>query len=124
MSAQAGTPHRGRGHRAAADLGIGGAQGRGDGLGVQAASIGLVENQQNGVTREAGHRLATHDRLPLLTQIPWSPDIPLSMDEHVPFDHQVFLPVAQALTDLLFPASEVQGPPTSENSDLLRRAEA
>ena len=32
--------------------------------------LGFVENQQNGVTGEAGHRLATHDGLPLLTQFP------------------------------------------------------
>ncbi len=83
--------------------------------------LGFVENQQNGVTGEAGHRLATHYGLTLLPQIPWSPDLSLSMDEHVPFDHQVFLPVAEYLTDRHFPASEVQSPPTSEKDDLLRR---
>ncbi len=83
--------------------------------------LGFVENQQNGLTGEAGHRLATHYGLTLLPQIPWSPDLSLSMDEHVPFDHQVFLPVAEYLTDRHFPASEVQSPPTSEKDDLLRR---
>ncbi len=77
--------------------------------------MGFVENQQNGVTGEAGHRLATHYAL--------SPDIPMSMDEHVPFDNQGFLPVTQDLTDRLFPASEAQSPPTSEKEDLLRPAE-
>ena len=32
--------------------------------------LGFVENQQNGVTGEAGHWLATHYGLPLRTQIP------------------------------------------------------
>ena len=86
--------------------------------------LGVVENQQNDVTGEACHRLATHYGLPLLVQIPWSPDIPMSMHEHVPFDQEGFLAVAEALTARLFPASEVQSPPTSEEEDLLRRAEA
>ncbi len=46
------------------------------------------------------------------------------MDVHEPFDHQDFLPVAEALTARLFPAPEVKSPPTSEEGDLLRRAEA
>ena len=44
----------------------------------------------------------------------------LGMDEHVPFDHQDFLPVAEALTARLFPAPEVKSPSTSEEDDLLR----
>ena len=48
----------------------------------------------------------------------------MSMDEHVPFDHQDLLPVAEALTARLFPAPEVKSPSTSEEDDLLRRAEA
>ena len=66
--------------------------------------LGFVENQQNGVTGEAGHHLARDYGLPLLVQIPWSPEIPMSMDVHEPFDHQLFLPVAEALIDRLFPA--------------------
>ncbi len=72
--------------------------------------LGFLENQQNGVAGEAGHRLATHYGLPLLVQIPWSPDISMSMDVHAPFDHQEFLPVAEALTARLFPAPEVKSP--------------
>jgi MinD superfamily P-loop ATPase len=72
--------------------------------------LGFVENQHNGVTGKAGHRLATHYGLPLLVQIPWSPDISMSMDVHEPFDHQEFLPVAEALTARLFPAPEVKSP--------------
>jgi hypothetical protein len=86
--------------------------------------LGFVENQQNGVTGEAGHHLASDYGLPLLTQIPWSPEIPMSMDVHEPFDHEFFLPVAEALTGRLFPASDRESPPTSEKDDLLRRAEA
>ena len=72
--------------------------------------LGFVENQQNGVTGEAGHHLARDYGLPLLVQIPWSPEIPMSMDVHEPFDHQFFLPVAEALIDRLFPAPEVNPP--------------
>jgi len=86
--------------------------------------LGFVENQHNGVTGEAGHRLATDYGLPLLLQILWSPKIPMSMDVHQPFDHQYFLPVAEALINRLFSASGMEGPPTSEKDDLLRRAEA
>ncbi len=86
--------------------------------------LGFVENQQNGVTGGAGHRLSTDYGLPLLVQIPWSPEIPMSMDVHEPFDHQDFLPVTEALINRLFPASGMEGPPTSEKDDLLRRAEA
>ncbi len=48
----------------------------------------------------------------------------MSMDVHEPFDHQVFLPVAEALVDRLFFSPATKAPPTSENGDLLRRAEA
>ncbi len=48
----------------------------------------------------------------------------MAMDIHEPFDHQVFLPVAEALVDRLFFSPATKAPPTSENSDLLRRAEA
>ena len=48
----------------------------------------------------------------------------MSMDEHAPFDHQGFLPVAEALIDRLFPAPGREIPPPSEKDDLLRRAEA
>ncbi len=58
--------------------------------------LGFVENQQNAVTGEAGHRLAEDYGLPLLVQIPWTPEIPMAMDIHEPFNHQVFLPVAEA----------------------------
>ncbi len=64
--------------------------------------LGFVENQQNGVTGEAGIHLANDYGLPLLVQIPWTPEIPMAMDIHEPFDHQVFLPVAEALIDRLF----------------------
>ena len=64
--------------------------------------LGFVENQQNGVTGEAGIHLASDYGLPLLAQIPWTPEIPMAMDIHEPFDHQVFLPVAEALIDRLF----------------------
>ncbi|MEE9161353.1 MAG: P-loop NTPase [Candidatus Neomarinimicrobiota bacterium] len=86
--------------------------------------LGFVENQHNGVTGEAGIHLAEDYGLPLLVQIPWTPEIPMSMDVHEAFDHQIFLPVAEALIDRLFfsPATEV--PPISEDSDLLRQAEA
>ncbi len=66
--------------------------------------VWLVENQENGVTGEAGNHLARDYGLPLLVQIPWSPEILMSMDVHEPFDHQIFLPVAE--------------------EDLLRQAEA
>ena len=72
--------------------------------------LGFVENQQNGFTEEAGIHLADDYGLPLLVQIPWSPDIPTSMNLHEPFDHQDFLPVAEALTARLFPAPEVKSP--------------
>ena len=86
--------------------------------------LGFVENQQNGAIGEAGHRLAAQYGLPLLAQIPWSIDIPTSMDEHVPLDHQPFLPVAQALTAQIFPPAGLKRPPTSEEEEPLRRAEA
>ncbi len=86
--------------------------------------LGFVENQHNGVTGEAGIHLAEDYGLPLLVQIPWTPEIPMAMDIHEPFDHQPFLPVAEALVDRLFFSPATKAPPTSENSDLLRRAEA
>jgi Mrp family chromosome partitioning ATPase len=47
--------------------------------------LGFVENQQNGVTGEAGNHLARDYGLPLLVQIAWSPEIPMAMDIHEPF---------------------------------------
>ncbi len=85
--------------------------------------MGFVENQQNGVTGEAGHHLARDYGLPLLLQIPWSPEIPMSMDVHEPFDHQFFLPVAEALIARLFFSPATEAPPISENNNLLRQAE-
>ena len=86
--------------------------------------LGFVENQQNGVTGEAGHHLASDYGLPLLAQIPWTPEIPMSMDVHEAFDHQIFLPVAEALIDRLFFSPATEAPSISEDSDLLRQAEA
>ncbi len=37
--------------------------------------LDIVEDQQNGFTGEAGIHLADDYGLPLLVQIPWSPDI-------------------------------------------------
>jgi len=48
----------------------------------------------------------------------------MSIDVHETFAHQSFPPVAEALTDRLFPASGRESPPTSEKDDRLRRAEA
>ncbi len=86
--------------------------------------LGFVENQQNGVTGEAGHHLASDYGLPLLAQIPWTPEISMSMDVREAFDHQVFLLVAEALIDRLFFSPATEAPSISEDSDLLRQAEA
>ena len=86
--------------------------------------LGFVENQNHGVTGEAGIHLASDYGLPLLVQIPWTPEIPMSMDVHVTFDHQIFLPVAEALIARLFFSPATEAPPISENNNLLRQAEA
>lgn len=62
--------------------------------------VGLVENTVNGIAGEAGVRLADAFGLPLLTQVPWSEDIVYSMEEHIPFNHDAFLPVAHEVANL------------------------
>ena len=86
--------------------------------------LGFVENQKNGVTGEAGTHPAEDYGLPLLVQIPWTPEMPMSMDVHEPFGHQIFLPVAEALIDRPFFSPATEAPSISENGDLLRQAEA
>ncbi len=63
--------------------------------------LGILENTPNAIDGEAGHRLAEMFRVPLLAQIPWTDDIPCSMEDHVPFNHDLFLPVAQVVADTL-----------------------
>ena len=86
--------------------------------------LGLLQNNPNLGAGEAGRRLADLFQLPLLAEVPWSVNIPKSMEGQVPFDHQQFLPVAQALaaTLLVEPASHF--PTTEEEAELLREAEA
>ena len=61
--------------------------------------MGLVQNTPNGVPGEAGARLAEQFGLDLLARVPWTEDILESMEDHQPFNHDPFLPVAHAVVD-------------------------
>jgi transposase len=63
--------------------------------------FGIVANTLYGIEGEAGHRLAQQFQLPLLARLEWSQDILQGMEDHVPFPHAPFLPVAQALASQL-----------------------
>jgi len=63
--------------------------------------FGIVENTLYGIEGEAGNRLAQQFQLPLLARLEWSQDILQGMEDHVPFPHAPFLPVAQALASQL-----------------------
>ena len=53
---------------------------------------------------QAGQRLAEVYGLPLLGDVPYSEHIVASMEAHLPFDHQMFLPVAQGLAQAVCPS--------------------
>ena len=73
--------------------------------------FGIVENTLYGIEGEAGNRLAQRFQLPLLARLEWSQEILQAMEDHVPFPHTAFLPVAQALASrLLMGEPELQHP--------------
>ena len=85
--------------------------------------LGLLQNNPNSGDGQAGRRLSQLFRLPLLAEGPWSPNILSSMEGQEPFDHQAFLPVAQALAaTILAPPAPIK-PITEEQTVLLREAE-
>lgn len=85
--------------------------------------LGLLQNNPNAGAGEAGRRLAELFRLPLLAEVPWLLNIQDSMEGQVPFDHQPFLPVAQALADALLAPPVAVEPLTNEDAELLKEAE-
>ncbi len=86
--------------------------------------LGLVQNNPNGGYGEAGRRLAEVSRLPLLVEVPWTQHILDSMEAQVPFSHQAFLPVAQAVADRMLVEPEPSFPTTEDEAEMLREAEA
>jgi hypothetical protein len=51
--------------------------------------------------------LAQRFQLPLLARLEWSQEILQAMEDHVPFPHAAFLPVAQALASQLLTGAAV-----------------
>ncbi len=85
--------------------------------------LGILQNDPNGGSGEAGRRLAETYRLPLLAEVPWSQNIINSMEGQVAFNHQQFLPIAQALSATLLAPQMAAQPVTDEDAELLREAE-
>ena len=63
--------------------------------------LGLVENDVNSASGDAGKNVAEAFGLPLLTSIDWSPDFSTSTQKHEPFVCAPFLEVAEAIADSL-----------------------
>jgi Mrp family chromosome partitioning ATPase/transposase len=63
--------------------------------------LGIVENTLYGIDGEAGNRLAQQFQIPILARLEWSQEILQGMEDHVPFPHTPFLPIAQALASRL-----------------------
>ena len=59
--------------------------------------LGLVENNINNVEGAAAANLSRRYHLPIITSIPWSPDLVRAMEDKRPLPHECFAPIAHAI---------------------------
>ena len=81
--------------------------------------MGLVENNINRSGGDAGQRICTEYKFPLLGRIGWARDISDAMENNQPFYHKTFTTIAEHITNTLLPKID-EGVPVSEHTDGLR----